>query len=163
MADAAHPHRAALLRHPDGDDALALRRRGGLEMRSNGGELVLPRAEGDERDAMLLGEAAHRRAEGLTDGREQRRRGDRVAAVLAQEGHHAAAALQQRDVRGEDHAVEALDVQGHVTLERLRHGRPPFPLRHCRHLPHGKGRLYPSAVRGSERSEDLFRGASRAR
>ncbi|MBI2773600.1 MAG: hypothetical protein HYX56_03800 [Chloroflexi bacterium] len=135
MIDAAHPDRAALLGHPDGDDPLALRRRRGVQVRSDGGELVLARAERDERDAALLGVAAHRGAEGLPDRREERRRGDRVAAVIAQKGDHAAAALEQRDVRVEDHPVEILDVEGHVPFERLRHGRPPLPLRHRRHLP----------------------------
>src|SRR6266508_87370 len=59
--------------------------------------------------------------------------------MVAQEGDHAAAALKERDVRGEDHAVEALDVEGHVSLERLRHGWTTVPLRHRRHLPHWKG------------------------
>jgi len=152
VIDAAHPDRAALLGQADRDHALLVGR--GVQVRADCGELVLARAKWDERYLVLLGEAAHRAAEGVANGTEQRRRRDGVAAVIAQEGDHAAAALQQRDVRVEDHAVEALDVERHVPLEGLRHRRLPLRSAIAANSPmKGGDSIALSAVRGPSASE----------
>jgi len=85
--------------HADGHEALATGGRCGIEERTHRGELVLARAEGDERDALLLGEAPPRPAAGLADRGEQRRRGDGAAAVVAQQGDHTASAREGRRAR----------------------------------------------------------------
>ena len=46
----------------------------------------------------------------------------RLAAMRAEEPGHAALGLEPRDVHVEVHPVDALDLQGHVVAQDLRHG-----------------------------------------
>jgi hypothetical protein len=95
-----------------------------------GGDVLLAGAtlEVDEGDLLRSGEGFGGLDEGLAHLLEQRGRGDRVAAVLGEEGHQLARHLERRDVTVEIQPVQALDLEGHMVAQQLvdgRHGAPP--------------------------------------
>jgi hypothetical protein len=75
--------------------------------------------EAHDRDAVVGGEAGHRRPERVADLGEAGRRGNRMAQVLGQERDHLPADLQVRDVGVQIDAVQALQVEGHMAVEEV--------------------------------------------
>ena len=110
-------YRRLLLGLADEDDALVALEAGQLL----GHHVVLPLAlrERDQRHAVLRHEDLDRRDEGLADRIHQRRGGERVATMRAEEVRHPALVLQLRHVDVEVHPVDALDLERRVLGEDL--------------------------------------------
>jgi len=66
-----------------------------------------------------FGEAAHGLPEGLTHPLNQRRRSDRLIAMLAEECDHLATDLQPGNIRVQVDAVQALEVEHNMPVEQL--------------------------------------------
>ena len=75
--------------------------------------------EAQQGDGLLLSEGRDCLAEAVPDALEQGRGGDRVAQVLGQERDHLPADLQVGDVGVEVDAVQAVNVECHVTVEDI--------------------------------------------
>ena len=84
--------------------------------------LALALGEGEQRDAVGLGEGLDGLDEGVADGGEQGGGGEEVSAVVAQEADDAPLALELGDVDVEVHAVDALDFQGDVVAQDIGDG-----------------------------------------
>lgn len=81
--------------------------------------LAIALLEAHHRDVFGLGEVVDGFAEGGADLVEQRRGGDLVAAVLAEESDHLPADLEVGDVGVQVHPVQALDVEGDVAVQEI--------------------------------------------
>jgi hypothetical protein len=76
--------------------------------------LALPLGEVHPRDALTVGEAAHRGSEPVGDLRKRGGGGDREAELAVHVTHQAASVLQLRDIHVQVHPVNALDLEHHV-------------------------------------------------
>jgi len=100
------PHRGLLLRFADEEHAFLFRE--GREVFLGDLILALPMGEGQQRDALRLGEAFQCFDEGGRERLHQRRGGEGGSAHLAEEADHAPHALQLGHVDIEVQAVDAL-------------------------------------------------------
>ena len=85
------------------------------------------RCELQHRDPPVAREPAGLRSEPITDLSQQRRGRDRMPEMPTQEPHNLTGDLQPRHIRVEDHPVDALDLERHMTLEHI------VDIRHARH------------------------------
>jgi hypothetical protein len=83
--------------------------------------LALTLDEIDPRHALVTGEAAHRLAEGVTDRRQRRGRGDRQPQPPMHEPHQARRVLQLRHVDVEVHPIDALHLEHHMIGQDISH------------------------------------------
>jgi hypothetical protein len=75
----------------------------------------------DDGDFLLFGKLIHLHDECLGDGIHQGTGGELVAAVKPEKAGHPSGALQRRHVYIQVHPVDALDFQGHMFRQNLRH------------------------------------------
>jgi hypothetical protein len=112
-------HHSLLLSPPDGQHPLL-----GGETRQvlvHDVVLALTLDEVDPRHTLLTGEAAHRRAEAVTDRRQRRGRGDRQPQLAVHEPHQPRRVLQLRHVDVEIHPINALHLEHHMIVEDISH------------------------------------------
>jgi len=109
-----------------------------IQVRAHHLELAVILAELHPRDVVGLGKRRHRRTEPPPDLVEQRRGGERVAQMLAQERHHLATGLQDRHVGVEVHPVQALDVQRDMPIKHVVDRHHPRPHTHLRTQAQGR-------------------------
>jgi hypothetical protein len=68
---------------------------------------------------VLLTERAHGGAKTVTNLPDDSRGGDRLAEMLAHEGHNLVGNLEVRDMGVQVDAIEALEIKLHVTVEEI--------------------------------------------
>jgi hypothetical protein len=112
----AAPRERLLLRDADQDDPEAARALGGLDVAPRHLLLGLALGEAHDRDVVLVGEALDRLDVRASHPREQRRRGDREAAV-EQEAHELALGHEPRHVRLQEQPVYGADLERHVLAQ----------------------------------------------
>ena len=84
-------------------------------------DLAVTLVEADHRDVVGLREQRDRVAERCAHLLHDRRRGNRIAQVLGHEPHHLPGDLKVRHVAVEIDPVQALQIQGHVTIQKIVH------------------------------------------
>ena len=129
------PDALELLGNPDRGDSGASG--GGLPVQVRAHQLELAPdivlAEPHPGNIVLVGKGTDGSAEPVTELLEQRRGRERKTQVVRQERHHLRRGLQRRHIGIEIDPVQALDIQGDVTVQDLGHGDDV--LRHDHHLP----------------------------
>jgi len=98
--------------HPRGTGGL-------LQEGAHGVDLALALLELEQRDAMVAGEGLDGLAEVVTDGGEEGGRGDGVTEVAGEEGDHLSPDLKAGDVGVEVDAIEAMEVEAQMLIEKL--------------------------------------------
>src|SRR5215471_2802781 len=93
--------------------------RGLLQEGAHGVDLALALLELEQRDAMAAGEGLDGLAEVVTDGGEEGGRGDGVTEVAGEEGDHLSPDLKGGDVGVEVDAIEAVEVEAQMLMEKL--------------------------------------------